>query len=170
MRKEKQKTLHQTAYSDAEFWKRISIIPDQSTDCPDEEFFAAWLDGRLSGVEQQRMEAHLCCCSRCFHAARSLRQIMAASPGDIPCSLVSIHALVPSWKSGQEDRQAGLGWWTGAVPAVHAALLTVSLLLVVAGSLYLGGRMALEQRQFHRALMSELSFGLDDYHAPVPAG
>ena len=156
--------------SGTEFWKRVTIIPDLSMDCPDSEFFAAWLDGRLSGVEQQRMEAHLSCCSHCFQAARLLRQVMESPAVNIPCSLELIHALVPSWKSGQEDSEVRPGWWAGILPAVHTAMITVFFLFIIAGSLYLGGRTALDQRQFHQVLMSELSFGLDDYHVLAPAG
>jgi hypothetical protein len=42
---------------------------EKAAHCPDDNLFAAYLDGELRGTEQKKVEQHLLTCSYCFHIA-----------------------------------------------------------------------------------------------------
>jgi hypothetical protein len=121
------------------------------------ERLSPYIDDRLSGEERTRIVAHLRACQNCREELRTLqwtRGLLQQVPAvPVPRSFVIREAdLAPQRAAGRRRMAAGrplagLQW--------AAALVAILLVVVVAGDMFLGGRLALPGSQPEIAMLRE---------------
>jgi Putative zinc-finger len=90
--------------------------------CPDEMRLAAFVEQRLAGSEQARVEAHVAGCDYCLGQVGALERLQDAAPPDEvpPRMLAAARALLIGG-----SRAAKPAWYWGAAAATTACLVLV---------------------------------------------
>jgi anti-sigma factor RsiW len=142
----------------AEIWQQCRIVGEEKDGCPRADLLASWLDGRLNDGERESIESHLLHCEQCMETVVSIRRSLDGKPEKIPCSLRSIHDLVPAVDRSFSFAEV-VQWLCPLRPGTVIALAGLVLLVTTSG--YLGSRMAEDRLFIHRAIIAELSFDFD---------
>jgi anti-sigma factor RsiW len=145
--------------SDEALWRRLAPRGRQggaegAGPCPAPGDLAAFIDGRASPPEQQRIEQHLAECPDCLAALREARDILAAGPAVAPRRLVArAKALVPAAAARPRVRWRVAARWAASA----AAAVVIGLAGFFAGASTYRSREATET-----TVAREVSFGLAD--------
>jgi anti-sigma factor RsiW len=150
---------HGNMPSDEALWGRLAPRGRRggagggSGPCPTPGDLAAFIDGRASPDERQRIEQHLAECDECLAALRDARDVLAAGPAVAPRRLVArAKALVPAAAPPRVRWRVAARW-----AAAAAAAAVIALAGFFAGASTYRSREATETR-----VAREVSFGLAD--------